>query len=226
MRIIIIIVICVIIAIFVFQYMFCTRRRPTCILLLTACVAPPKSSPNDHNTRIEWYTDALQSYLTNTNLDVCIVESSGYHFPLNHPRLKQHTFIQDAGITSSTKAEAYSILQAFDSGMLDGYDIVIKLTGKYILPQLEDTLRMIPKTASIIYQHTKNDDIYWQHSEIFGCKKEFVKSIYEKIWKGTQFMEEAIYDVHKRLGVSAFTLPPLQVAKHVPRADGTIMQQL
>ena len=68
----------------------------TCILL-TTCVTVKTSYFNKYNTpeaRLEEYVNSIKKWITFTNLDIYVIESSNYNFPefKNEPRVKIYSF--------------------------------------------------------------------------------------------------------------------------------------
>jgi hypothetical protein len=177
-------------------------------LLLTTCV----NVRDEKEKRIKWYTDAINKYLENTNLQIRIVESSGYEFPISHDRLRQYSFITSIEREKllpelvPTRCEAESILEANKSGILDGLDIIVKITGKYYVPELEEEINKIPDDCGIIYQHGKFSET-GQNSEIFGFKKEYISNVFEKILTSDVIFEDVIHNIHEKLNCKSYTIP-------------------
>lgn len=182
-------------------------------LLLVCCV---HTRQNNDEIRIKWYTDAINKYLETTNLQVRVVESSGYKFPIEHERLKQYAFTStlDKGIGFPTRGEAESILKVNESGILDDFDTIIKVTGKYYLPELEEEINNIPGNAGIIYQNIKDDSLKSNNSEIFGFRREYTNDIFDEHLKFPSKyidLESGIYNVHERLGCNYHTFKTIKV---------------
>jgi hypothetical protein len=177
------------------------------------------------------YTRAIELFLNSTELPILVVESSGYHFNISHKRFRQHAFNGTQQLASSTQQEAASILRAFDVGLLDGFAKIIKVTGKYYLPDLEKEIKEIPAHACIIYQQThavgRNKwwrRRAWQNSEVFGFCSEFVRPIFGPIARSTSCaMEHALVDMHLALNTSSYRLPALRIQHKVRRGDGSVL---
>ena len=189
-----------------------TRKKETFeqkkCLLLTCCV----DAKDEKEKRIKWYTDSINKYIENTNLQIRVVESSGYEFPIEHERLKQCSFVTKidreniAPTLVPTRCEAESILKANESGILDEFDIVVKITGKYYVPELEKEISKIPDDCGIIYQQGKFSET-GQNSEIFGFRKEYIPNIFENMTKSDVCFEDVIYNIHEKLNCSSYTIP-------------------
>jgi hypothetical protein len=205
------------------------------VVLLTTCVDPVASTNADIAARRDLYVRNIKRYLDNTNLHIAVIESSGHTFdiPSSH-RFQQATIdisntLNKAAKNVSTVGEAISVLKAQELGLLNGFTHAIKVTGKYYLPDLEKEILKMPSSAEIVYQHISNGNTKWQNSEVFGFNVKLLKPIYDQFLaneKGHLFMEQGIYDIHLKLGVESYRLPPLQIHEKVARGDGSILPNL
>ncbi len=175
-----------------------TRKKPV-VILLTAYVGGDKTKEN-------WYNYAISKYISETNLDVRIVESSGHVFDFD---VKQCTFVQPDHFKSSTHGEAYSILKAYECGLIPRNCTVIKVTGKYYLPDLEKEIKKIKDEHDIIYQNSTTDS--HQNSEIFGWNSNFTELIFNDIVDSQHIMEKCILKIHEKLGLQSYRLSSLDV---------------
>jgi len=170
-------------------------------------------------------------FLNNKELPILVVESSGYRFNIVHKRLRQHTFNMTRYLPTSTQQEATSILQAFDAGLLDGFNRIIKVTGKYYLPDLEKEIKNIPAQACIIYQYTHAGERRrwlprraWQNSEIFGFCSRFIRPIFGPIARSMSgAMEHALVDIHMALNATSYRLPAMRIMHKVRRGDSSVL---
>jgi hypothetical protein len=158
----------------------------TCVLLTTTVYINTTDYMNEYNSsesRLKLYLNCINEWLKNTNLIIYIVESSNYSFPeyKNNPRVKIFTFKSDNNIKckdcSATPYEAESILKAFNYFKLDAYDKIIKVTGKYFIPNIENLIKNIPNDADIFFQNSNENALKKQNSEIFGCKTKYLPII-------------------------------------------------
>jgi hypothetical protein len=205
------------------------NRRPVTAILLTTCVEPSSRQKKRLSVRRRksLYMEKINLYLEHTNAMIFVVESTGYTFPIVHDRFRQFTFASQNETTyySSSQAEADSILRAYESGMFDGYRRILKITGKYFIPDIVGVIENIPRCAGVVYQNGCKHA--WQPSEIFGFDTKYTCSIFEPVYKSTETMERSLWNVHRRLGTEAYVLPPLGLGgRMIPRADGTILSQL
>jgi hypothetical protein len=66
-----------------------------CVILTTA--TKPIDGHGNEKSRIDMYSQVINKYLKNTNIDIYVVNSSGYDFPEfeNNPRVFIYSFVQD-----------------------------------------------------------------------------------------------------------------------------------
>ena len=162
------------------------NQMGTCILLTTTVYINTTDYMNEYNSpesRLKLYLDTINEWLKNTNLTIYVVESSNYSFPeyKNNPRVKIFTFkstnIINCKDCSATPYEAESILKAFKYFNLNTYDKIIKITGKYFIPGIENLIKNIPDDADIFFQNSNENALKKQNSEIFGCKTKYLPKI-------------------------------------------------
>jgi len=126
------------------------------VILLTTAVHINVTQPaREKNTsiaqvRLALYNEAFKHWWTKTVLDLVIVESSGYTFDEIRSyasSLKIDSFKIRRVSQVVLMAEAYSIIHAFKHHYLDKYDYVLKVTGKYFLPEVEEHLCSLNATS-------------------------------------------------------------------------------
>ena len=175
---------------------FSVEKDDTCILLTTTVYINTTDYMNEYNSpesRLKLYLDNINEWLENTNLIIYVVESSNYNFPeyKNNPRVKIFTFKSDNNINckhcSATPYEAESILKAFYHFKLNKYDKIIKVTGKYFIPDIENLIKNIPNDADIFFQNSNENALKKQNSEIFGCKTKYLPTIMNLIIENSKF---------------------------------------
>lgn len=212
-----------------------TMNNSVCILLTTAVT--PKAyyktdkmnhHINNSNTRLELYKSVINEWLSKTNLLIHVVDSTGYKFEeySNNPRVKICSFTNKTDMGGGpTPYEAISILTAFNYFKLINYDKIIKITGKYFIPDMEKIISKIPYDTDIIFQHTQGN--YWQNSEIFGCKTKYLVSIMnmilEEFKKGKDF-ERSLYLLNNKR-YKIYRLPVIKI-KPTQRSDGFFLEKL
>ena len=127
------------------------------------------------------YTKRIRWWLENSNLPIYVVDSNNKGFPElldkynSTNRLFIYYFDQNKYIIDKnhkknhqTKYELLSLKMAYEyyKEQWNEYSMIIKITGKYILPELENKLIKIPNNIDILlqYRHSK----YWQNTELLG----------------------------------------------------------
>jgi hypothetical protein len=174
----------------VFKERFTYKKNETCILLTTTVYINTSDYKNDYNSpdsRLKIYTDSIDMWLNKTDRDIYVVESSNYNFPQyrDNPRVKVLTFKSSNDIEckhcSATPYEAESILRAFYYFNLGSYENIIKVTGKYFIPGVEELIKNIPSDAELFFQNADEPEYKKQNSEIFGCKSIYLKKINKNI---------------------------------------------
>jgi hypothetical protein len=209
----------------------------TCILLTTTVYINTTDYLNDYNSpgsRLQLYIDTINDYIKYTDLTIYVVESSNYSFPefKNNPRVKVFTFKTDNKIKcndcSATPYEAESILKAFNYFELKRYNKIIKVTGKYFIPNMETLIKNIPPDADIFFQNTNENNLRKQNSEIFGCKTKFLPEIMNQIIENSKRnmnFESTLYSIS--MNYKVYTFPPIILTRPVKRSgDNKIMTQL
>ena len=213
----------------------------TCILL-TTCVniktdysSIKKGVDKSINTpefRLKLYTDSINKWLKYTNFDIKIVESSDYPFNQykSNPRVQVYSFKSDKTYTCKacpqTPYEAESILLAFKNMNLSRYDKIIKVTGKYFLPNFEKYVNDIPNNAEIFFQNSTSFNM--QNSEFFGCKTKFLEEIMNLIFENSKKdmnFEQTLYSIKDKYKVYRF--PPIKLDSPIQRSgDGKVIISL
>ena len=188
---------------------FPSLNKANVCILLTTCV-------NDDPIRLAIYIDRINKYLKH-DINFYIVESSGYTFPefKDNPKVKIYSFIGKKS-TNSSGMEIDSIIKIIDYYNLYHYDIILKITGKYYIPNIEKIVSLIDKKHEIILQNTTY--LFSQNSEIFGCRPQYYKELNVD---NTNF-ENAI----PLLPYKKYRLPLIKLNDFTPRGDGNIMEFL
>ena len=143
-----------------------------CILLTTY---NESSRTKMYEKRIEWWVE-------NTKLPIYIVDSFNTGFDTllekykSTNRLFCYKFDQKKFIRSrrfhQTKYEILSLKQAYEhfKSDWDKYTLIIKVTGKYVLPRFDTLIDEIPVENDFLVQYKHK--IRWQNTEYLGFKLE------------------------------------------------------
>ena len=178
------------------------------ILLTSYC------TPHRYNTiyqrRFDWW---LTTYP-----HVYIVDSAGYL------RISEKvcSFVQQEPKGDLSYCETLSLRHAFDYFDFSQFDMVIKITGKYIVPGFQSLT--IPSSCKILLQQRRGN--LWQNSEIVGMAPQAFKK-----WVNTdppmRGFERALF-WQAVMGSAGFRLQKIDITPEwrIPRANGTVLQWL
>lgn len=149
-----------------------TKQLGKIAIILTSTINVTGKVLLDHEVRKAMYLRVIDFWLNSTNFPIFLVESSGINFAANvtHPRFTSVT--KKIPITPKVQggqAEALSVLLYLDSGLLDEYDFIFKITCKYFLPNFQSRLEALTSSPDMIFPAFF--DKGWQNSEYFGFKK-------------------------------------------------------
>lgn len=226
-----VLVLVVIIVLYYYYYYFskqrfCNTTDNTCILL-TTCI---NTINGDINERLNLYLNVINEYLNKTNLSIYVVESSGYNFPefKNNPRIIVHSFKSTREKVNSSVLEAESILSAINNLNLSNYEYIIKITGRYYIPNLTKLINDIPENADLFFQNKHDHVDKFQNSEIFGCKIKYMYLICNQIIDNDPVLFESVlyaFSLDKNFVIYRF--PEIKLEKPVTRGgDKMVMEEL
>lgn len=159
-------------------------KKNWAILLTTAI-----NVNNKYIERKHLYEQQIIKWLTGTNLNIFVIESTNSKFDLPpHPRLK--IIYKDIPTqTSSTISEMSSINEALKYIDIK-YNYILKVTGRYYLSDIENHLKNI-KDVDIILQ--KNCFSPFQHTEYFGGKRDIFEKFIKYFDRDNGIMEKQLY---------------------------------
>jgi hypothetical protein len=169
------------------------------------------------------YMDILTQWLQKSSFDVFTVDSaaSPYFATSNHPRWRALSFAQqNVGNKCYSRLELEAIAKAESFFPLHTYDRIVKLTGKYFVPELEKTIRRTPK--GLVLQNRHAFFVRYQNSELFAFTPGQAQTILGMFVKGA---EQTLYKYSSVLG-QATRLPKLQVESRYARGDGKVLTWL
>jgi len=161
-----------------------TVSAPTFAVLLTT-----------YNTedREAMYVARLQWWLKETKLPIFVVDSAGRGFSPSistHRSFKQLKFDQTNVLgfdVGSTEGELLSLKRAWEAfqGDWSRYDYVVKVTGKYVLPDLQFEMRKVNKGNSFILEnfsdHPEVGYLRWVNTELLGFNAAHMGDLLEKL---------------------------------------------
>lgn len=144
-------------------------------------------------TRTAMYEDVISWWMKHSCFDIYVVDS--YNKPFTHPieygckmvHFDQTKCGKDYQPGNSTALELLSLreaLQCFSDYWSSNYSYVIKLTGKYTLPTLEETLlKYIDKDTDLMIQNKANGP--YQHCEMVVYKADKMTDIVNALQRET-----------------------------------------
>ena len=193
------------------------------VLLLTTYNT--KENQNMYINNIKWW-------LENSSFDIYVVNSSGKDFneDFNSNRLKVFTYDQyncaPKGKTS-TYYELLSIKKIIENfpSIINNYTMIIKLTGKYKLPSLENELRYIPQNIDIIFQNNRYH--LNQNTELIGFKSEKILDIIKYIEECDNIFERCMSKIKSKSYI-ILRLESINIPKEyrVRRSNNSILKYL
>lgn len=200
-----------------------------CILLTTWA--------GTHERRIH-YEHILSQWGSKTIVPVYVVDSSGYTFPSISPSLQLLSFTQPEFVTrAKTKgpswAERYAMLQAWnhwnDEWKKKGYTMIIKVTGKYFVPELLHI--QIPRHVKLLVQHSTHTCC--QNCEIVGIHRDLFLPLLNRVNKSAGTLERAVLrtsedlvKLHNNNRSLVYRLPSFPQKESVRRSDGSTISVL
>jgi len=172
-----------------------TGETPTFGVLLTT-----------YNTaeREAMYTKRLQWWLRETKLPIFVVDSAGRGFPQSLSKIrnfKQLTFNQEdilGDYVDSTIGELLSLKRAWQTFKNDWsrFDYVVKVTGKYVLPDLQIEMQKVTKGNSFIIEHfTDHPDagyLRWVNTEFLGFNVAQMGKLLDTLGRSSGALEDRL----------------------------------
>jgi len=174
------------------------------IVLLTTAINNPENLIKDQDIRKVLYHSQIKKWLDETNYDIVVVESSGYHFPeIEHERLHKIIFTIHNPLPSSSQYEAVSISYALEEIRNKDFYIncshILKVSGRYFLKGITNHLNNVEQNKDLYLQ--KHYQPKWQNSEYFGIRKELFDLFIEGGVKQINLMESELskFSVNKSI---------------------------
>jgi len=203
----------------------CNLNHSRFAILLTTAVNANAVTKYTHTLsrkiRLAYYHLALSDWLNTTNFTIFVVESSGHTFNISHPRFYQYSLIlPPKSCVTSSQAEATSILNATNSHILDCYDFIIKITGKYFVPNLATHLSKVPGDTDVILQSIRGN------SELFGFKRKLANELLSPLLAGKKLFEERIKEIRLSGKFKLHKLQRIWLRRPVQRDSGDWLQFL
>lgn len=212
-----------------------SEQKNTVIVFLMTCVKPFLKPEQEHDRR-QLYEKVIREWLTKTNLEIVVIDSSGETFSELcelHPKLKVVTFVIDENAVvkhhlnklSSSSLESYSFLKALKKIDVGGYSHILKVTGRYYLDGVESHLNTAIQGADVYTQIHKNHRDRWQNTEYFLIKSDLLQLLAEVSIEGRRCLESNFYDFIRTHNLREVSLGPFP--NNTPRGgDRMIIKNL
>lgn len=168
------------------------ENRNVSILLTTTININPSVhwlAQRDSEQRKIIYLKSIKDWLDKTTLHVCVVENSGYTYPelneykekynnrfelivYNEKTLPESQYLNTS--VSKGQCELFAINYAYDhSVQLNGSKFVIKITGRYYIPDLEDFLSTQDFKGKYVIEQNNSS-----RCEMVGVHRDYFKTIF------------------------------------------------
>jgi hypothetical protein len=186
-----------------------------CVLLTTFAISK----------RVFLYQKIIDAW-EETGIPLYVVDSSG------EDRLRAKNYLcfdqfqhVDYLPSQLSMMEKLSIRTAIDAFHFDQYDIIVKITGKYFIPDLVYQLEHVPNGTDMIIQ--ANVRTHGQNSECFGATLSVMSTILNRIDLDTSF-ERAIYKSLSNAELQVIRLPKNEIPKQerVKRSNNSVLAYL
>jgi len=219
-----------------------------CSILLTTTVKTPKhiswlKQRNSHE-RLNMYIKKINKWLNNTNFNIVVIENSGYNFAEYYNNLDEKFKNRIEFISYSydniplnekeflDKKEAkgqhelHAINYAYDkSNFIKKSDYIIKITGRYFIPDLENILNNKLNENNfikIVRQSRKWRN--WNRCEIIGCHKSVFNLLF--LFPAKDDMVETEYMIRGNNIGSIYELPEMRLDEPTMQGVGKIQKTL
>ena len=146
----------------------------------------------DKGERLEQYRKKIKKWLYETNLKIVVVENTGYTFEeLNERKekfkdrfevisfveaeLEEADFLK--GNPYKGASEVFAIEYAYKHSVLcKTADFIIKVTGRFYMPEFENFLKSYDLTQyDVLFQNKPN------RCEMLGCHKDHMKDVFDTL---------------------------------------------
>lgn len=217
-------------------------------ILLTTTVKPPKHiswlKQRDKDDRLNMYIKKINKWLNNTNLNIVVIENSGYDFinfyqSLHNNFKKRIEFISfdnddipldDLNFLNKNVAkgqhELFAINYAYNkSNFIKQSNYIIKITGRYFIPELENILNnklTEDNNFKILRQSKKWRG--WNRCEIVGCHESIFKSFF--LFPAKDDMVETEYMNRGNVIGNIYELPEMKLDEPTMQGVGVIQKTL
>lgn len=183
-------------------------------------------------SRTVMYEDVIRWWIQQNSrreFDIYVVDSFGQPFCKDiEESINTVHFKQTEQKETSSVFELQSLRVAIETFGFEKYDYVIKLTGKYTLPELQAVLKRYHQTTHDLLTQNKDGVVGHRHCEIVVYKStlfsEMVDKLFEIVTSNHWIIERALFDMLTEYNVGL--LPNLKNESKYKRAAGDYMSHL
>lgn len=187
-----------------------------CCILLTVYGEPD---------RLTMYAQVLRKWCNLTNLPIFVIDSYDEEGLLpGHGRYIYKSYREREKNTSKAENNALRVALATFGPELTQYDLICKVTGKYWIPGLKESLQFIPSNADLVVQH--RTETCGQNSEVFAIRPSLVPLLNEQVLKPIMGMERGIHRLKGKKEITWYKFPVFALEQPVQRTDGSVMTYL
>jgi hypothetical protein len=207
------------------------KNKPkTYALLLTTYNEP---------TRTKKYIKVIDWWLTNSDYDIYVIDSYGKGFPnIQNKRVHIHSFTQSHHFKKQYNIGHYELFAIWLSILhwdkqFQKYDYIVKLTGKYRLPDLSTRLKQINNRYDMLLQNESIPKDKWQNTECIGFHTHSIRSIiqhlyfhYDPTLHFEQRLWKLLHNTQNKYNVFKFQKIDIPIQYRVARNEGNILSAL
>lgn len=187
----------------------------------------------NEEVRSDMYNKVIQWWLQNTTFHMFIIDSANRQFSPdieNNARVKTFHFDQTQFISGTfhsnirpTKFEMLSLNKGYEhfEKDLSKYEFVFKITGKYQIPEFEETIsKIVPNDLELICQSK------FPGTELLGIRVAILKQF---LYDLNSFQENMILELRVEAlckNLKCFKMKPLKLSSSYARNDRSILSIL
>lgn len=169
-----------------------SKDKHKIVLLLTGCIDPSLihnrwHTLNDAKLRLQQYIEAISFYINNTNLNIVIVENSGYDMASesgfdnirNSGRIELLSYLASEQVRFNGKGYGEGDILRYaleNSRTLEDADYVVKATGRIKIRNIDNLIRLTKRLSKKSTRYFIGEKLYkakWIQSYLFIAHKDF-----------------------------------------------------
>lgn len=195
-------------------------------------------------SRTEMYEEVVYWWLKNSSFDIFVADSANNKF--NEDIESQcSTFHYDQNLesinplrhsdTTNLEAILLKLTARYFKEKWKGYEYVIKLTGKYTLPELEAKMNniLLVEKFKIINQYARipfkaEPPLSIQHTELFAVQSKYFTEVIDDLFSMSNIMESRMAKLvnSEKYAKSRINLPELKNTSNFPRGNHSVLKAI